>query len=1129
MECYYIVISSSHLSNGHFRNIKGVFRGPLTHSGTLACAEKETTRSKTLKDLKANFYCDLCDKQYHKHQEFDNHINSYDHAHKQRLKELKQREFARNVASKLRKDERKQKKYLHQLHKAANLKREATCAPGSGPMFKSTTVSVHDHTHGGIQDELVHSEGHCFKSIHEKSSVMPIILASSKISENSKQQFNCQTQKSHGHKFSFSFAFPKKAQIKLESSAAIFYEFNDDISAKRGLKRRSRFVPESFTALSALPADVLQCPSKTQQSIAVSLNHSLNNKHKAEHAHSKLQSALAAEVFLFPSSDHHSTTGLSKQTSNKVYCLQDQNLKQMLTSVVNVFPDPDICHIKVPQYSNVAGATTTITCSKQTTCCQEVVKDEFAVIDIKSGTSNLETTIQEAHCDESAIPNKAQQNETAAVIQSEHKHQENKNVSNILFPSSDNMANSNAQRKDGPFKRPSRAFYPVKSKDGSTVLQWPSEMLMHTCTEPSISYSCNPLYFDFKASKSAAPKGNVQRTHPCDQLCPTWKNITNKSFSTKFNRNSVLQEPEGNMKKYNVICFVNRNKKHNSRCYLDKMYHLDTKCNRRKTERCKKHDHKCKLRQHRCNHGSQAESSRSLKCRYRHRWSMENDGVDICKSLSSQYADLKGSPGSIDDLIASNQMPDTEGPTTDRSLALQMKPQCGFLNGKAEFESHLQNNMASLHYQLGVSPINHGCENVIYSSTVSNLNTHKASSSHQKVDAQHSLTLKRNHSPFIDELETRGKKRKLSEPFSLSIQQITFSEQNYFVLWKAIHRKLVGKVKGDINASRTICRSSEHKFPIYINGKILNYHKWQKMSFKSTKCLNNMDKSKEKKVTQIWNGFLEIGDNKEQCLLAAHIPDLVTNHEITLKEKVSEANEDNSHCSNTAPEQQSLPPDRRAGKDPGSSRSCMKCAALELTSQAYHSKKIPTNSQSFPTGQFRPHDSWLHPKHFPPFTKKHHPFAGYRHELQPQIFPGKFKTVFPSTATQSCSSLYPVLYEQPFCSTASTMVQHTFTHHHVTVLSAACFAAASTDTGAHMDFQQQFFSPQAYSRAPLYQVTGEPRLCPVDHMFSLPQAPVVPTSVHHCLPLPFPPISHTAVLPPLHMPQPSLIPLQSIF
>ncbi len=37
----------------------------------------------SVEDLKSLFYCELCHKQYLRHQEFDNHINSYDHAHKQ--------------------------------------------------------------------------------------------------------------------------------------------------------------------------------------------------------------------------------------------------------------------------------------------------------------------------------------------------------------------------------------------------------------------------------------------------------------------------------------------------------------------------------------------------------------------------------------------------------------------------------------------------------------------------------------------------------------------------------------------------------------------------------------------------------------------------------------------------------------------------------------------------------------------------------------------------------------------------------------------------------------------------------------------------------------------------------------
>lgn len=122
--------------------------------------EKEKAIAKALEDLRANFYCELCDKQYTKHQEFDNHINSYDHAHKQvrliidsrtlnlfcvetwdkrswctlflpscfcvmqRLKELKQREFARNVSSRSRKDGKKQEKMLRRLHELAEQRKQ---------------------------------------------------------------------------------------------------------------------------------------------------------------------------------------------------------------------------------------------------------------------------------------------------------------------------------------------------------------------------------------------------------------------------------------------------------------------------------------------------------------------------------------------------------------------------------------------------------------------------------------------------------------------------------------------------------------------------------------------------------------------------------------------------------------------------------------------------------------------------------------------------------------------------------------------------------------------------------------------------------------------------------------------
>ncbi|XP_034030816.1 G patch domain-containing protein 8-like [Thalassophryne amazonica] len=152
--CYYLVISSTHLSNGHFRRVKGVFRGPLCPSATTDSPEHaERALGCSAEDLKALFYCELCDKQYLRHQEFDNHINSYDHAHKQRLKELKHREFVRNVASKSWKDQRKQEKAVRRLHQLAQQQQETPRIPGRHFGLRSAVQSVSQQREKAIRQK----------------------------------------------------------------------------------------------------------------------------------------------------------------------------------------------------------------------------------------------------------------------------------------------------------------------------------------------------------------------------------------------------------------------------------------------------------------------------------------------------------------------------------------------------------------------------------------------------------------------------------------------------------------------------------------------------------------------------------------------------------------------------------------------------------------------------------------------------------------------------------------------------------------------------------------------------------------------------------------------------------------
>ncbi|MEE6489855.1 hypothetical protein FKM82_015701 [Ascaphus truei] len=99
----------------------------------------------------------------------------------------------------------------------------------------------------------------------------------------------------------------------------------------------------------------------------------------------------------------------------------------------------------------------------------------------------------------SAYNNKAFNELTSS---SEFNQQPKENAPNFLLSTCADSDTSKIKNKEVSRRRPNEAFVPVQSKDGSTVLQWPSEMLMYTCTQPSISYSCNPLNFDFRAPKS---------------------------------------------------------------------------------------------------------------------------------------------------------------------------------------------------------------------------------------------------------------------------------------------------------------------------------------------------------------------------------------------------------------------------------------------------------------------------------------------------------------------------------------------------------------------------------------------------------------------------------------------------
>ncbi|XP_071210466.1 zinc finger protein 804A [Salvelinus alpinus] len=499
MACYYIVISSTHLSNGHFRNIKGVFRGPLGKNGNknLDYAEKErtATMAKALEDPKANFYCDLCDKQYCKHQEFDNHINSYDHAHKQRLKELKQREFARNVASKTRKDERKQERALQRLHELAEQRREVQCAPGSGPKFKSTTVAVDASCRESCTDGL--SEESHNSTVLETGTHNRTTGTSTGLASNSKTQqtlywpYNGKAKKQtyKRHKIAFSFSFPKKASVKLESAAAVFCENTEEGSKERIGTQKLR-----------IPLVELNIPVSTA-------------------AEEKGRGCKGVETNgTKPGDLSPNSVSDGSQRSSDTLSRSDIPMPPQVSHLYSVLVNSeDIARHYVSSVSQLPASP-----------CHIPLDDPDTVLD----TQNSEETQRNSPTEAEPETSKQQQvHKVERSVSGEENSSISSSFSEVIASSDGPPENSSSPsqssacpgttREKGeditavvktlscPFTKPSQPFFSVLSKDGYTVLQWPSEMLTFTRTEPCLSYSCNPLHFDFKASQQSQSRAKV--------------------------------------------------------------------------------------------------------------------------------------------------------------------------------------------------------------------------------------------------------------------------------------------------------------------------------------------------------------------------------------------------------------------------------------------------------------------------------------------------------------------------------------------------------------------------------------------------------------------------------------------
>uniref|UniRef100_A0A8D0H3P8 G-patch domain containing 8 n=1 Tax=Sphenodon punctatus TaxID=8508 RepID=A0A8D0H3P8_SPHPU len=491
--------------------------------------DKEKAIAKALEDLRANFYCELCDKQYQKHQEFDNHINSYDHAHKQRLKDLKQREFARNVSSRSRKDEKKQEKALRRLHELAEQRKQTECAPGSGPMFKTTTVAVDEEGGDDFSDPAVATSSSSQVTSSQATDISVdrgVMLNIGQVSSNimpsqtpaqAMQVISFGIKNNLGtplQKTGVSFSFAKKAPVKLESIASVFKDHVEESSPTDEMK-----------AYEGGPSDqALQKVSETDTT------ESPDSKTDEDDQHERDNGSL--------------TNTLSK-------------LKKMRKDDGSVPMEPEYYHYIPPAHCKVKPNFQFLLFMKATEQVEAETMNKKTVHESKKSNSPkpkvgkhaekaaAEPTVHQKEPNPSEYTQSRSKVETKQIPENVGK-QEGKppEESNPPEPEvakeSTQPAPGGKEVTEGP-KHQTGPFFPVLSKDESTTLQWPSELLIFTTAETSVSYSCNPLYFDFKLSrnKDTRAKGTEKLK---DQAGLSKENIQSTE-SSDLNKSKEMEIP----------------------------------------------------------------------------------------------------------------------------------------------------------------------------------------------------------------------------------------------------------------------------------------------------------------------------------------------------------------------------------------------------------------------------------------------------------------------------------------------------------------------------------------------------------------------------------------------------------
>uniref|UniRef100_M3Z3Z9 Zinc finger protein 804A n=1 Tax=Mustela putorius furo TaxID=9669 RepID=M3Z3Z9_MUSPF len=638
-------------------------------------------------------------------------------------------------------------------------------------MFKSTTVTVKENCNEISQrvvvDAVNNQEDFKYTLIHSEENTKDVTaVAADPESTNitaKNNQLGDQAQGIHRHKIGFSFAFPKKASVKLESSAAAFSEYNDDASVEKGFSRKSRFVPGACHLQLSSPTDVL------------------------------LSSEEKANSFLPPEG-----MCIDKETA------RTQEMKEV-SSEKDTFSLPSFCQFQIPLSSDADNCQNSVPLADQIPLEDIIINEDIITSDNSSELLGNKSTVLDLANDclsLQATTEEAVKNNDESTVEVANKNY----GPEMLAPSNFEEENISLHKKPDLSKRPYEPFVPVLNKDGSTILQWPSEMLIYTTTQPSISYSCNPLCFDFKATKlnnnlykNKLPLNDLSFQQKGEDICKRpvseCKNTSVAGLidydvggsrnecpqvtlppvdDTLFNNcNSGKNETMG-LRNRNISCRIRKTKKHNFTKNQMKQDTPDEKYNKIRLKDT--HEHWF--------HKSRRKKKRKKLCQHHHGEKTKESEISFKMESENSYTDItrKNLLETISEkhclaaeqLLDSHQLPDKR-PKSSSIYISDNEEMCKTQNTEhnsndaISSKNHGTKNSVVLNEQPNPTMIHSGKHNLTYSRTYCSWKAKMSSCSqdHRCLVLQNDMSclsqnqaVKRGYNSLINESERFHRKRR---------------------------------------------------------------------------------------------------------------------------------------------------------------------------------------------------------------------------------------------------------------------------------------------------------------------------------------------------------------------------------